>query len=196
MSFHSCLLLMGNNALIIGCVASGTAYCIWIVIEFQFPISISLVSFQRNVANCIWIIHSHSCLFLMGFIGLAIGCAASVMTVSTENAAPPKSTKSKNSDSLVSRGTNSNFDLIWICTKEFEFLHLLDFGVAASSVETVIQPIVFWKAFNINFQSLFHWSLFNGTWQKRPRSSIEIWEKRNDTREKRNNTPNRLHVNR
>ena len=29
----------------------GTAYCIWIVIESQSPISISLVSFQRNVGK-------------------------------------------------------------------------------------------------------------------------------------------------
>ena len=28
-----------------------TAYCIWSVIESQFPISISLVSFQGNVAK-------------------------------------------------------------------------------------------------------------------------------------------------
>jgi len=43
-------------------------------------------------------------------------------TVSTENAASPKSTKSRNLDSLVSRGINSNWDfgLIQICTEEFD----------------------------------------------------------------------------
>jgi len=43
------------------------------------------------------------------------------MTVSTENDTPLKFTKSRNPDSLVSRGKNSswNFALIWICTEEF-----------------------------------------------------------------------------
>ena len=58
------------------------------------------------------------------------------MTVSNENAAHSKSTKSRNSDSLVSRGTDSNwdFDLIWICTQEFEFLELAKFWGVAFSV--------------------------------------------------------------
>jgi len=49
------------------------------------------------------------------------------MTVSTENATSPKSTRSSNSDSSVSYSTTSNWDfgLVWICPKEFEFL---DFG--------------------------------------------------------------------
>jgi len=44
------------------------------------------------------------------------------------NATPPKSTKSRSSDSSVSRSTNSNsnFDLICIGTEEFEFLDLVD----------------------------------------------------------------------
>ena len=43
---------------------------------------------------------------------------------------PPKSTKLRKSDSSVSRGTNSNWDvdLIWICTTEFRFLDLVDFS--------------------------------------------------------------------
>ena len=32
-----------------------------------------------------------------------------------------------------------------------------------------IQPIAFGVSFNLNLQSQSHWSLFNGTWQKRPR---------------------------
>jgi len=62
------------------------------------------------------------------------------MTVSTQNATPPKSTKSKNWDSTVSRRTNSHwdFDLVWICTEEFESLYLVDFGVVALWVERVI----------------------------------------------------------
>jgi len=54
------------------------------------------------------------------------------ITVSTEQAIPPTSTESRNSDSSVSRGTNSNRDcgFIWICTEEFEFLDL-DFGGVA-----------------------------------------------------------------
>jgi len=55
------------------------------------------------------------------------------MAVSTENATHPKSTTSRNSDFSISRGTNSNWDfgLIWICTKEFEFLDLVGFRVVA-----------------------------------------------------------------
>ena len=32
-----------------------------------------------------------------------------------------------------------------------------------------MQPIAFGVSFNLNLQSQSHWSLFNGTWQKRPR---------------------------
>jgi len=54
------------------------------------------------------------------------------------NATPPKTTESKNSDSLVSHGTDSNwkFGQIWICTEESELVHLVDFGGAAFSVES------------------------------------------------------------
>jgi len=40
----------------------------------------------------------------------------------------------------VSRGANSNWDfgLVWVCTEEFEFLDLEDFGSVAFSVVTVI----------------------------------------------------------
>jgi len=62
------------------------------------------------------------------------------MTVSTEIATPPKSTKSRNSDFSVYRGAHSNSDSAWtrICTEEFEFLDLVDFGGVAFSVEAVI----------------------------------------------------------
>ena len=62
------------------------------------------------------------------------------MTVSTEIAAPQKSTKSRISEFSVSRDTNSNCDfiLIWSNTEEFEFLDLVDFGGVAFSVETVV----------------------------------------------------------
>jgi len=45
------------------------------------------------------------------------------MTVSTQNATPPKPTVSRNSDPSVSRGTNSDWDFgqIWICAEKFEF---------------------------------------------------------------------------
>ena len=67
------------------------------------------------------------------------------MTFSTENAqrfAPsPKSTKSRNLDFLICRGTNSNrnFGLIWLCTHKFDFLDLVDLGGVANSVESVIE---------------------------------------------------------
>jgi len=73
------------------------------------------------------------------------------MTVSTEVATPPTSTKSRNSDFSVSRGTNSQWDfgLIWIFTEEFEFLDLVDFGGVAISVKTVI-------CYTLNKQYLTH----------------------------------------
>ena len=62
------------------------------------------------------------------------------MTVSTENATPPKSTKSRNSNSLVHIQIKSKpqFDFVLRDTEEFEFLDLVDFGVVAISLETVI----------------------------------------------------------
>jgi len=62
------------------------------------------------------------------------------MTVSTEIAMHPKFTTSRNSDFAVSRGTNSNWDFVfvWICTEEFEFLDLVNFGVVVFSVEAII----------------------------------------------------------
>jgi len=47
---------------------------------------------------------------------------------------------------LVSRGTNSRLDFgsIWICTEEFEFLDLVEFGGVAFSVKTVRQEFITW----------------------------------------------------
>jgi len=47
-----------------------------------------------------------------------------LLTVCTEIGTPPKSTKSRDSNSLVSRGTNPDWDLglIWTCTEKFECL--------------------------------------------------------------------------
>ena len=69
------------------------------------------------------------------------------MTDSPENATQLKSTNSRNSDSSISRSTNLHWDfgLIWICT-EFEFLDLVDFGVAAFSVESVIWHLKYYPA--------------------------------------------------
>jgi len=57
-----------------------------------------------------------------------------------------------------------------------------------------VQPMAFRVSFNLNLnlQSQSHWSLFNGTWQRRPqatgfRSSIEIWDWRNDAPRKEKN---------
>jgi len=49
------------------------------------------------------------------------------MTVSTKNAASPKSTKSRNSDSSVSRGTNSyrDFSALRLCVPETPFYQIL-----------------------------------------------------------------------
>ena len=67
-----------------------------------------------------------------------VACMCVAMTPSTANATTPKSIRSRNSDSSVSRGTDSYWDFgwIWICTKEFEFLDLVDFGGVAIPVET------------------------------------------------------------
>jgi len=61
------------------------------------------------------------------YANVRVGCSSGTI-VCTENAARPKSTKSRNSDSPVSRGTNPNreFGLMWICTEEFQLLNLVD----------------------------------------------------------------------
>jgi len=66
------------------------------------------------------------------------------ITFPTENTIPPQSTKSKNSDSSVSRGTNSHWDfgLIWICTEKFEFLDLVGFGSVVLPSALTLQPKV------------------------------------------------------
>jgi len=70
---------------------------------------------------------------------LANAIASRNYSVSTESANSPKSTKSRYSDFSVSCGTNSNRNvcLIWICTKQFELVNLVDCGGVAFSVETV-----------------------------------------------------------
>ena len=52
------------------------------------------------------------------------------MTVSTENATPPKSTKSRNSNSPVQFQTEPKSQLEFVPqdTEEFKFLNLVDFG--------------------------------------------------------------------
>jgi len=63
------------------------------------------------------------------------------MTVPTENTTSPKSTNSRNSNSSVSHGTDSNWDfvLLWICSVKFEFLDLVDFRDVVFSMESVIR---------------------------------------------------------
>jgi len=63
------------------------------------------------------------------------------VTCVTEDATSPKPTKSRNSNSSVSRGIknwNWDSDLIWSCTKKFEVLDLVDFGGVALSVESAV----------------------------------------------------------
>ena len=80
-------------------------------------------------------VHMYICIYIYVYIHICIST-----TLSTENATSPQSTKSRNSDSPVSRGTNSNRDVgwIWICTEKFEFLDSVDFGGVAFSEETVM----------------------------------------------------------
>jgi len=61
-----------------------------------------------------------------------------LMTLSTENATSPKSNKSRNLDSSVSRSTNPNWDfgLISICIGEIDFREFVDSG--GISVESVV----------------------------------------------------------
>ena len=68
-------------------------------------------------------------------------CHVTPMIDPTENATFPKSTKSRNSDSSESCGTNSDWDfgVIWICTEEFEFCDLVNFGGVAVPVESVMR---------------------------------------------------------
>jgi len=36
-------------------------------------------------------------------------------------------------------------------------------------MDDMLQPVAFAVSFNVNLQSQSPWSLFNGTWQKKPR---------------------------
>jgi len=55
-----------------------------------------------------------------------------------------------------------------------------------TATHVYIQPIAFGVSFYLNLQSQSHWSLLNGTWQKRPRE-LDYW-----LRFERNDTPNAI----
>jgi len=63
------------------------------------------------------------------------------MTVSTENATPPQSTKSRNSNSSVQIQIKSEFQFEFVPrdTEISKYLDLVDFGCAAFSVDSVIR---------------------------------------------------------
>jgi len=65
------------------------------------------------------------------------------VTVSTEHATPPKSTKSRNSNFSVpiQIKSKSQFEFVLRDTEESESLDLVDFGGAAFSVETGVTPL-------------------------------------------------------
>jgi len=65
------------------------------------------------------------------------------ITLSTQNATFPKCTKSGNSDSSISHGTNSNCDFVFIgmCPDEFESLNVADFKGVTFWVECVTGPL-------------------------------------------------------
>jgi len=67
------------------------------------------------------------------------------MTVSTENATFSKSTKSRNSNSLVQNQikSNSQFEFVPCDKKECKCLNLVDFEGVTLSVESVIQDSTF-----------------------------------------------------
>jgi len=73
------------------------------------------------------------------------GAPPKIMAVSIANATPPKSTKSRHSNSLVKIQIKpkSQFESVPRDTEELEFLDLVDFGGAAISVETVILSLWF-----------------------------------------------------
>jgi len=77
------------------------------------------------------------------------------MTLSTENIAPPKPTKSRNSGSSVSRVTNSNWSLV-----QFEFvprnMGFLIWWISGCSI--------FSGKFHINFMHDSHCELKEGVW--------------------------------
>jgi hypothetical protein len=62
------------------------------------------------------------------------------VTVFTDNATPPKSTKSRNSNSSVQIQIEqkSQFEFVLRDTEKSEFVDLADFGGVALSVESVI----------------------------------------------------------
>jgi len=61
------------------------------------------------------------------------------MTLSTENAAPPKSSESRNSNSFVQIQiqSKSQFEFVPQDTEKSEFVDLVNFGDVSFSVETV-----------------------------------------------------------
>ena len=107
----------------------------------------------NNVSNCIGAhvyvhvhVHIHTHIEVYQYVYVYMHNTNNVsnwlivaMTVSIEDTTSPKPTKSRNLISSVSCGTNSNwdFDSIWICTKEFKFIDLVNFGGVAFSVESV-----------------------------------------------------------
>ena len=66
------------------------------------------------------------------------------MTVSSKNDAPPKSTKSRNSNSSVQVRIQSFFSFVFVLrdTEKSEFLDSVDFGGVSVSVESVIPQSV------------------------------------------------------
>jgi len=86
-------------------------------------------------------VYMHICVYMYTYMyfqyfspvsGVTLHTVVSI-TISTGNVTPSKSTKSRNLDFSVSRGTNSKwaFGLTWICTEEFGFLDLVYFGDVA-----------------------------------------------------------------
>jgi len=98
-------------------------------------------SYDTTHSNVTWVTHMWHASFIRPGCMRRIGSQKnSYMTASPENELSLISTKSSNSDSFISRGTNltQEFGPIWICTRILEFLDLADWGKGSFSVETVI----------------------------------------------------------
>jgi len=77
------------------------------------------------------------CLFGVRLFVWSASVCLSVMTDSTENATPPKSTESRNSKSLlqIQIKNKSQSEFVPRNTEEFEFVDMVDFGNVAFTMK-------------------------------------------------------------
>ena len=124
------------------------AYCIWSVIQSQSAISIVLVSFIGLF--CKRDLHFEGAYYRSH---LTAYCIWSVIQ----------------SQSPISISLVSVIGLFCKRDLHFEGAYYRSHLISRMCLRMQLQPIAFGASFSLNLQSQSPWSLFNGTWQKRPR---------------------------